>query len=84
MKPDKGMKYKNHWGTVIELLGHNRIIYSQKGDAVVEIWEVKVLKSGELRLTEGNVYMLTGEKLAEWGFKPLKMYGTKLWKTLND
>jgi hypothetical protein len=84
VKPSKGMKYENHWGTVIELLGHNRIIYSQKRDVYQEIWEIKILKSGEPRLPEGNIFMVSNEKIAEWGFKPLKMYGTKLWKVLND
>ncbi len=78
------MKYQNHWGTIIELLGHNRIIYSQKGDVAVEIWEVKVLTSGEPKLIKGHAYMMSGDKLAELGFKPLKMYGSKLWKVLND
>ena len=85
MKPRKGLKYENHWGTVLELLGHDRILYSRThNETFIEVWQVKVLKSGEPRLTEGNVYMLTDDKLAEWGFKPLKKYGTKLWKVLND
>lgn len=83
MKPRKGLKYENHWGTVLELLDYTKIYHNLDGTVYKDLWEVEIIKSGEPGYREGGVYVFSETSLGEKGFKPLKMYRTKLWKVLN-
>lgn len=84
MKPRRGLKYENHWGTVIELLDYTKIYHNTDGTVYKDLWEARIIESGEKGYIVDKVYIFTGNSLGEEGFKPLKMYGTKLWKVLNE